>query len=160
MDQEEILPALHKPPVISADFFPEYEGLVASPPELPATPGNMLLEESAGMLGLRLWLEPLGEEFTKLADGWRGDRYRLHATSDADVHLLWDIRFDSEKSADEFVKAALSMVSSLTGSEKDPAPGEILPTPEDRFAGIVRIRPDVVRFINASSRDHAGLLAK
>ena len=160
MDQEEILPALHKPPVISADLFPEHEGLVAAPPELPATPGNMLLEESAGMLGLRLWLEPLGEEFTPLADGWRGDRYRLHATSDTDVHLLWDIRFDSEESADDFAKAALSMVSALAGSETDPALGEILPTPEERFVGIVRLRPDVVRFINASSRDHAALLAK
>lgn len=160
IDQEEILSALHKPPVTSADFFPDSEGLEPSPPQLPATTGNMLLEETAGMLGLRLWLEPLGEEFLKLAGGWRGDRYRLHATSDADVHLLWDIRFDSEKSADEFVKAALSMVSALTGSEEDPPLGEFSATPEDRFVGIVKVAPDVVRFINASSKDHAALLAK
>jgi len=112
------------------------------------------------MLGLSLWLEPLGGEFPKQAGGWLGDRYRLHATSDADVHLLWDIRFDSEKGADEFVKAACLMVSALAGSDKDPAPGEIVKTPEDRFVGIVKVAPDVVRFINASSRDHAGLLAK
>ena len=98
MDQEELMGALRKPPAITADFFPGHEALPVSPVTLPETPGNMLLEESAGMLGLKLWLEPLGEEFSKLAEGWRGDRYRLHATSDHDTHLIWDIRFDSEKS--------------------------------------------------------------
>ena len=160
MDQEELLSFLHKPPAISADLFPEHEGMVAKPPELPATPGNVLLEESLGMLGLSLWLEPLGEAFPKLAGSWLGDRYRLHATSDADVHLLWDIRLESGAGADEFVKAASSLVSALAGTEEDPAPGEIIPTPEGRFVGIVKVAPDVVRFINASSRNHAGLLAK
>lgn len=160
MDQEELLSFLHRPPLISADLFPEHEGLVAKPPELPATPGNVLVEESIGMLGLSLWLEPLGEEFRKLAGGWRGDRYRLHATSDSDVHLLWDIRFESEAGADEFVKAALSLVSALAGSDKDPTPGEIISTPEGRFVGIVKVAPDLVRFINASSKDHAALLGK
>lgn len=160
MDQEELLSVLHRPPLISADLFPEHEGMASKAPELPATPGNVLLEESAGMLGLSLWLEPLGEEFPKLAGSWFGDRYRLHATSDADVHLLWDIRFTSETGADEFVKAACSMVSALAGSDHDPASGEIIATPEERFVGVVKVAPDIVRFINASSRDHAALLAK
>ncbi|MCW1924330.1 hypothetical protein OKA05_17320 [Luteolibacter arcticus] len=148
MDQEEIMAALHKPPTITADFFPDHEGLQPSPLALPDTPGNMLLEESAGMLGLRLWLEPLGEEFSKLADGWRGDRYRLHATSDVDVHLIWDIRLDSEKSADAFATAAADLISSFAGTDEPPAIGAAVTTPEGRKFTLLRPAPDTVRLLN------------
>ncbi len=160
MDQEEILHALYKPPRLTADFFPAHEGLEAQPPELPATPGNVLLEESAGMLGLNLWLEPLGGDFAKLAGGWRGDRYRLHATSDMEVHLVWDIRMEQEKAADELQGASLSLASALAGTEEDPAPGQVLATPEGRFIAVVRVKPDLLRFINASSQDHAAALGR
>ncbi|MEK7948914.1 hypothetical protein [Luteolibacter soli] len=148
MDQEELMGALHKPPAITADFFPEHEGLQASPVTLPETPGNVLLEESAGMLGLKLWLEPLGEESAKLADAWRGDRYRLHATSDTDVHLIWDIRLDSEKSADAFATAAAKLVSSLAGTDHPPAIGTAVTTPEGRKLTLLRPAPDTVRLLN------------
>ena len=148
MDQEELMGALHKPPVITADFFPDHETLEASPITLPETPGNMLLEESAGMLGLKLWLEPLGEEFAKLAEGWRGDRYRLHATSDSDTHLIWDIRFDSEKSADAFAAAAADLVSSFAGTDEPPAIGAAATTPEGRKFTLLRPSPDTVRLLN------------
>jgi len=160
MDQEEILSGLHRPPSISADFFPEHEELEANPPALPDTPGNMLLEESTGMLGLRLWLEPLGEDFPKLSDAWRGDRYRVHATGETEVHLIWEIRLDSAESADALLKAGLSLVSALAGTEQDPRAGEIVVTPEERHVLILKSAPDVVRFINASSKDHAEVLSR
>ncbi len=148
MDQEEILSALHRPPAITADFFPGHEGLAASPPPLPETAGNTLLEESAGMLGVTLWLDPLGDDFPKLADGWRGDRYRLHATSDSDVHLIWDLRFDSEKSADAFAKAAADLISSFAGTDEPPAVGTSITTPEGRKLTLQRAAPDIVRILN------------
>jgi hypothetical protein len=148
IDQEELLGALHKPPAITADFFPEHEELQASAVTLPETPGNMLLEESAGMLGVKLWLEPLGEEFAKLASAWRGDRYRLHATSDNDVHLVWDIRFDSDKSADAFATAAADLVSSFAGTDQPPAIGTAVTTPEGRKLTLLRPAPDTVRLLN------------
>jgi hypothetical protein len=148
IDQEELMGALHKPPVATADFFPEHEALQAASVALPETPGNMLLEESAGMLGLKLWLEPLGEEFAKLADGWRGDRYRLHATSDSDVHLIWDVRFDSEKSADAFATAAADLVSSFAGTDQPPPIGTAVTTPEGRKFTLLRPAPDTVRLLN------------
>ncbi|HEY1120158.1 MAG TPA: hypothetical protein VGE67_01100, partial [Haloferula sp.] len=148
MDQEELMGELHKPPAISAAFFPQHEDLQALPVTLPETPGNMLLEESAGMLGLKLWLEPLGEEFTKLADGWRGDRYRLHATSDTDTHLIWDIRFDSEKSADAFAAAAADLISSFAGTDQPAAIGTPVTTPEGRKFTLLRPAPDTVRLLN------------
>lgn len=148
MDQEEILSALHRPPGLSADFFPEHEGLTAEPPSLPETEGNVLLEESVGMLGLKLWLDPLGEEAARLADGWRGDRYRLHATSDHEVHLVWDIRFATAAAADAFVRIAGELLSSLAGTESPPAPGETLSTPEGRGLTLSLPAPDLVRFTN------------
>jgi hypothetical protein len=149
MDQEEILAALHRPPALSADFFPDHEGLQPAPPTLPETPGHTLLEESAGMLGLKLWLDPLGGDFAQLADGWRGDRYRLHALNDQDVRLLWDIRFDSAKSADAFATAAADLLSSIAGTEQ-PAPlGQPVPTPDGRQLVLSRPAPDLVRLTNA-----------
>jgi hypothetical protein len=148
MDQEEILSALHRPPALSADFFPDHEGLAAEPPTLPETAGNTLLEESAGMLGLKLWLDLLGGESGRLADGWRGDRYRLHATSDSDVHLLWDIRFDSDASADAFATTAGDLLSSFAGTDAAPAPGESLSTPEGRVLTLSRPAAGMVRFVN------------
>ena len=152
MDQEEILGALHKPPAITSDFFPEHEGMETNPPGLPETPGNALLDESLGMLGLKLWLEPLGEEFPEIGDGWRGDHYRLFATSDVASHLEWDLRFDSAKTADAFLAAAGEMISALAGTDKSPSPGEITTTPEDRFLALARPSPDTVRFLNTADR--------
>lgn len=160
MDQEEILSALHKPPTITADFFPDHEGIESNPPGLPETPGNTLLDESVGMLGLKLWLEPLGEEFPLIGDGWRGDHYRLFATSDVASHLVWDLRFDSAKTADAFLAAAGEMISALAGSEKPPAAGEITATPEDRFIALARPSPDTVRFIHTADRATAESLTR
>lgn len=160
MDQEEILSALHKPPATTADFFPEHEGMETNPPGLPETPGNTLLDESLGMLGLKLWLEPLGEESLAIGDGWRGDRYRLFATSDVASHLVWELRFDSAKTADTFLSAAGEMISALAGTDKAPAPGEITTTPEDRFLALARTAQDTVRFINTADRTIAESLAR
>lgn len=159
MDQEEILHSLHRPPTNTADLFPGHEGIEPSPPDLPETPGNPLLDESVGMLGLKLWLEPLGEEIPDLADGWRGDRFRLFATSDVESHLIWDIRFDTEERANEFADAALDMLSALAGSDEIPAAGEIIETPVERFLSVLRPVPDIVRFINTADREVATQLA-
>jgi hypothetical protein len=155
MDQEEILSGLDKPPTITAAYFPAGEALEAQPPALPSTPGNELVEESSGMLGLNLWLEPLGDESAPLADAWRGDRYRLFATGDTEVHLVWDLRLDSEKSAGALSAAARSMVSAMAGTEADPAIGEIISTPENRFIAVFRPAPDIVRFVNAATQEIA-----
>lgn len=150
-DQEEILSGLHRPPQSTADFFPGHEEMEAVTPELPQTPGNTLLEESAGMLGVRLWLEPLGGELAKLADSWRGDRYRLHATDDLSVHLIWDVRLDGKATADEFQKAAADLVSAIAGTESPLAPGETVLSQDGRKLRVERPADDVVRLVNESA---------
>lgn len=159
MDQEEILSGLDQPPRFTAAYFPAGQEIEKpNLPPLPATSGNQLVEESAGMLGLTLWLEPMGEESAPIADGWRGDRYRLFATSDTELHLVWDVRLDSEKSADAFSNAARSMVSAMAGTESDPEVGIITETPEGRFISVARPAPAVVRFVNAATGENARTL--
>jgi hypothetical protein len=102
----------------------------------------------------------LGEDFPKLGDGWRGDQYRLFATSDVASHLVWELRFDSAKTADTFLSAAGEMISALAGTDKPPAPGEITATPEDRFIALARTSPDTVRFLNTADRPTAESLAR
>ncbi|WP_193210730.1 hypothetical protein [Luteolibacter marinus] len=148
MDQGKLAESLHLPPAITAGFFPGHETLAAAPPELPESPGSTLLEESAGMLGIRLWLEPLGDEFTALADGWRGDKYRLSATSDTDQHLIWDVRFDSAENADAFAAAACDLLSAVSGGDEVPAVGAAIETPEGRKLTVLRPAPDRVRLLN------------
>ena len=159
MDQEEILAGLHRPPAITANFFAGHEDLKPDPPELPATKGNVLLDESAGMLGLRLWLEPLGEEALPLADSWRGDRYRLFATNDDEVHLIWEIRLASPEAAESVLKSALAIAGGVAGSTEDPAAGAIVETPENRFIAVHRSAPDRIRFIHATTKEVAAALA-
>jgi hypothetical protein len=160
MDQEEIRSALHRPPAFSADFFPGHEHLEPQPPALPATAGNLLLEESAGMLGVKLWLEALGEEFPALGDAWRGDRYRLFATADREVHLVWDIRLEDPAKAEPFAAAAADLASVIADTEEPPAAGSVVATPEDRFVAIARPAPDIVRFIHAATRESAETLCR
>ena len=95
----------------------------------------------------------------KLADAWRGDRYRLSATSDSEVHLIWEIRLATPEAAEALLKSALSAASALAGAAEDPAAGTILNTPEDRFVVMHRSAPDRVRFINAATKEAATALA-
>jgi hypothetical protein len=159
MDQKKILGGLHLPPAITANFFKGYEELKANPPELPSAKGSVLLEESAGMLGLRLWLEPLGEEVLPLAESWRGDRYRLFATTDEEVHLVWEIRLASPEAAEKLLKSALSVAAGIAGTAEDPAAGVIVETPENRFLAVHRSAPDCIRFIHAATKEAAASLA-
>ena len=159
MDQEEILAGLYRPPTVTANFFEGHEGLKANPPPLPPTKGNVLLEESAGMLGLRLWLEPLGEEVLPLAESWRGDRYRLFATTDEEVHLVWEIRLATPEAAESLLKSALSAAAGVAGAEEDPAAGAVVETAEGRFLAVHRSAPDCVRFIHAATKEAAASLA-
>lgn len=132
MQQEELLGSLHKPPTTTADYFPDCEGLSVELPQVPEHPGELVLEESVGMLGLQLWLATLEPELADLATSWRGDQFHLRARSDLQLDLFWVIRLKDASSAEQILKQCLAMIGYIADYEKDPAAGETVETPDGR----------------------------
>ncbi len=127
----------------------------AAPPllKLPAVPEEPYLIESAGQLGLRLWLEPMGDvgAASEIASGWKNDRYLLVPDGEASSAVLWDIELESKDAADRFQSAALERVSAMAGLEASAAPGKVVTTPARRHLRITRPSANCVRFLNAAT---------
>ena len=151
MDQEELLLHLHKPPLLTSWFFPDSEELTTTNPVLPESAHEVVIDESAGMLGFQLWLQTLDPELAPLARSWRGDRYQLIAHDDVTLDLIWDIQFENEEAADEFLDLALAMSGALAQAEADPKAGETVKDPEGRRLSVSKPSPEIVRFSNLAS---------
>jgi len=150
LEAGELRDALHDPPRRTAWFYPE-PALPARDPELPATPGTAVLEESAGMLGLQLWLQTVDPELAPLAGAWRGDRYRLSAADDTALSLVWDLRLADADQADAIAPQALAIAGLLAGSAEDPPVGETIEAPGGRRITVLRPEPDLLRFLNQAA---------
>jgi len=151
--------ALRNPPQTTrAILYPaEPEGDVRSV-ELPAPPEEPYLVESAGQLGLRLWLEAIGDhgKALEIAAAWRGDRYALVPDGEASALLIWDIEMASPAAATALLDLALQRAASIAGIEEEtPEPGKILESPDSRFLVVHRISPTRVRFLNTRERESA-----
>lgn len=149
MDQEELLAALHEPPVLTARFVPGLDDLAPVRLGLPAT--DPVLEESAGWLGLRLWLETLDPGLATHADAWRGDRYQLTARSDTQLDLVWEIALADAPNAEVVANAGLVMAGLLAGTDADPAIGETATSPSGDRITVTRPAPDRVRFTHLAA---------
>jgi hypothetical protein len=132
MQQEELLGALHKPPTTTAAFFPKQELLEVSAPTVADHPGELVLEESAGMLGLQLWLATLDPELAVLATSWRGDRFHLRARSDTQLDLFWVVELEDQAAAQRVLETALAMIGYIANLDEDPKAGDITETPDGR----------------------------
>ncbi|MFC7338244.1 hypothetical protein ACFQY0_13705 [Haloferula chungangensis] len=150
MDQEELLFHLHKSPHRTSWFFPDSEDLEVAAIDLPESPHELVIDESAGMLGFQLWLQTLDPELTPLARAWRGDRYQLTAQNDVALDLVWDIRMADEEKAKELLELGLAMAGALAQTESDPKPGESVSSPEGRRISVSQPSPELVRFSNLS----------
>lgn len=140
--------ALHSPPAATATIYAEHDWSPAKP-VLPETGDTVVLEESAGRLGLELWLATLDPEdpaWTTPAAEWRGDCYRLTARSDTQLDLVWDIELATESAADAITDAALAMAGALAEAETDPTLGENVTAPDGRSLKVTRPTATRVRF--------------
>ncbi|MCH7228471.1 hypothetical protein [Haloferula sp. A504] len=146
MEQEKLLEALHQPPTTTARFAPDLDGIEARAIELPASNDEPVLEETAGWLGLKLWLETLDPALAVHADGWRGDRYQLTARSDTQLDLVWDIELADAATAEAVARAGCAMAGFLAGSDRDANPDEVIKTPEGDRISITRPTETRVRF--------------
>ena len=148
MDQEELLGALHKPPLSTAVFYTEENLEAQSPLQTPASSSEPVIHESAGMLGLRLWLATINPELTDAALAWRSDRYDLVAHSDVAMDLIWQIQLSNEKDAQTVLQAALAMCGAMADTETDPTPGTTVTSPDGRRLSAGMQEPYSVVFRN------------
>ena len=114
---------------------------------LPEIPDEIFLKESAGYLGLRLWLsltEDLGmaEEVSR---SWMKDGYALFADGEMSSGLVWEVTLENKEAADTFAKAAQDLAEAMAT--------------EDRFLGTARVSETTVRFFNTATKDSAAKLA-
>jgi hypothetical protein len=112
------------------------------------------LVETAGQLGLRLWIESAGGD-TDLASSWMADRYWLVPDGEASTALIWDVAFASDEAAARFEELALQQVMAITESEPPLRAGEIRISKNRRHLCVRRPKSDCVRFFNTATAELA-----
>ena len=133
---EKFQAAFRNPPQTTrAILFPGEPAAEPKALELPAVPEEPFLTETAGQLGLRLWLEPLGAA-SEIAACWKSDRYVLFPDGEASTAVLWEIELENAAAADKLQAAASQLVVAMTGAQ------------EKRHFKITRPSPVRVRFLN------------
>ncbi|MFU8893062.1 MAG: hypothetical protein ACNA8L_05480 [Luteolibacter sp.] len=154
--------ALRNPPQTTrAIIYPAESADDVHEIELPAFTEEPYLVESAGQLGLRLWLETMGDHgmALDLATAWRGDRYALAPDGEESALVLWDIELATPAETDSLMDVALQHAAATAGIEEiegiNPGPGEIIATADARFLSVHRISPTRIRWINAHERASA-----
>jgi hypothetical protein len=142
------------PPQTTRSILLPAEPPTTPPPlDMPDTPEDPYLSESAGQLGLRLWLEPMGDLAiaSELASFWKNDRYLLIPDGDASSAVIWDIELESSDATDRFASAALDRIAAMAGLTERAKLAQTHLTPEKRNLRIERISPTRLRFMNTAT---------
>ncbi len=134
---------LRKPPQNTLEIVLPGETGRGGEVTLPEISDDVFLRESAGYLGLRLWLsltEDLGmaEEVSR---SWVKDGYALFADGEMSSGLVWDVTLEDATAAETFVKAAQDIAEAMAA--------------EGRFLGTARVSETIVRFFNAATKETA-----
>ncbi len=151
----QLLDKMRNSPQHSAEImFPYERDISAQPAVLAETPGEMVIEDAAGALGVRLWYDRLGDVKASrdLAEQLVDDRWRLIATDDQTFHLVWVMAFTDKKSADLAAKSSLAMVAGFAESTSQPLIGAVVKTPAGRYLRVDRISDTQLRFVNAADQ--------
>jgi hypothetical protein len=111
--------------------------------EMPELSDEVYLRESAGYLGLRLWLsltDDLGmaEEVSR---SWVKDGYSLFADGEMSSGVVWEVTLEDKAAADTFEKAAKDIASAMEE--------------QGRFLGAARVSESTVRFFNTATKETA-----
>lgn len=144
---EKFQAALRNPPQTTrAILLPAEPAAAPDLLEMPTLPEEPYLSESAGQLGLRLWLEPLGDvgEASEIASCWKNDRYVLLPDGEASSAVVWDIELDSKDAMDRLQAAAQQRCAAMAS--------------EKRRIHIKRLSPTRLRFLNTATPDLAARL--
>ncbi len=153
--RSELMKALHSPPQSTAEIlFPYERPQRAAQAAFPVTPGEIVLEDSGGALGMKLWLDPLGDivRSRSMAETLCHDRWRLFATDDFHHHVVWVSEWLDVAAAQNAANAFLSMAAVLAGSDADLTIGVAIKTPEGRLIRIDQPTPTSLRFLNVGDQ--------
>lgn len=148
--------AMRNPPVNTLEVV--YPGEKGRGGKLPVggIDDEIYLEESAGYLGLKLWIEEMGDVGLagEIAVSWIKDGYVLFADGESSSGLIWDVEFESKQAADLFQKMALGRLAAMSGTDDAAALGSVIEA-NDRFLRVVRIGEETVRYLNVATRETA-----
>ncbi|WP_411827606.1 hypothetical protein [Luteolibacter sp. AS25] len=127
--------------------------------DFPEIEDEIYLEESAGYLGIRLWISELGDVgiAEQVARDWSKDGYALFADGEVSTGLMWKVEFQTAGSADIFQEAALQRAGAMAGLESAAELGVLIEATDGRFFRVERISETSVKFVNAAKRDTAEL---
>jgi hypothetical protein len=148
---EKLQAAFRNPPQTTrAIFHPAEPATEPQALNLPATPEDPFLTETAGQLGLRLWLDPLGDAgaSAEIAAAWKNDRYILFPDGEESTAVLWDLEMKDAAAADRLQTMALALIGKLAGTAEPAALGKAIVSPAKRHLQITRPSPTRVRFLN------------
>ncbi len=155
---EKLTEALRNPPrTTRAILLPGTDGQEPEVLGMPAMEMEPFMADRAGELGLRLWLEALGDagEALEISSDWKNDRYLFFPESETQSAVMWDVVLQSKEAADRFQAAALNHVSATAMKEDAPALDEPVESLNKRFLMVSRVGEDRVRFLNTVKKETA-----
>ena len=155
---EKLLGALREPPLTTRKILqPGLAEISAKRIEITGLPEEPYLSESAGQLGLRLWLERAGDVgmAQELSSCWAGDRYVLVPDGEASTAVLWEIELESAEVAEKLQSVALELISAAANASETAKLGGIVVSAEGRHFAVTRPRPTAIRFINSATKTFA-----
>jgi hypothetical protein len=155
---EKLLGALREPPFTTRKILqPGLAENSAKRIEITGLPEEPYLSESAGQLGLRLWLERAGDVgmAQELSSCWAGDRYVLVPDGEASTAVLWEIELESAEAAEELQSVALELISAAANASETAKLGDVLVSADGRHFIVTRPRPTAIRFINSATHTFA-----
>lgn len=152
--REALISALRQPPHRTSDVMFLFEReTIERRASLPKTPGEMVAEDSGGALGLRLWLEPLGDvqAARDLAEAWVHDCWRLFATDDRTHHVVWSIEMRDEAATDQALEAFCALGSAIADVPDDLVPGKSTQTSQGSWLKIEKTGKTSLRWTHVQS---------
>lgn len=144
---QELAEAMRRPPANTLEVVLPGEAGRGGEIELPMVDDEIYLRESAGYLGLRLWLSEMGDvgRAEEVARDWMRDGYILFGDGELSSGLVWQVELESENAADLLEGAARERVEMIWA--------------EGRYTGATRVSPKVVRLYNVATAETAAKLA-
>lgn len=152
---DKLAQALREPPETTREILrPSQERKAVPGIALPELGQKPFMSESAGELGLRLWLEPLGdvEAAVEISSAWVADRYELFPDGESSA-VIWDIILESKEMADRLQEISIELISAMAGKEETVPFATPVETLESRFLMISRPAPDRVRFLHTAKKE-------